>query len=77
LKVNIHDHQVYIPTAEDVLITKIRWSKQGGRAKDIEDAMNVAQVQRDQINWQYVDRWCREHGTCERLEELKSSVGLT
>ena len=61
-------------TPEDVIITKLRWSKQGKRSKDIDDVRNVIAVQQDRIDWTYVNRWCDEHGTRELLERVKSSI---
>ncbi|HWL95448.1 MAG TPA: hypothetical protein VNT79_18160 [Phycisphaerae bacterium] len=65
---------IWLPTAEDVIITKLHWSKQGRRKKDIDDVLNVISVQRDRIDWPYVHRWCDEHGTRELLESVKASI---
>lgn len=65
---------VHVPTAEDVIITKLRWSKQGKRAKDLEDARNVMAVQLDRLDWPYVERWCTEHETLDLLERLRSEI---
>lgn len=48
-----------IPTAEDVVIQKLRW----GHDKDIADARMVVLVQRDSLDWPYIRRWTDEHGT--------------
>ena len=55
--------EVFLPTVEDVVITKLRWSLAGGRQKDIEDVVNVIAVQGDRIDWDYADPWCDRHGT--------------
>jgi len=60
----------WIPTAEDVVIQKVRW----GRLKDLDDALNVLAVQGDALDFAYIESWCREHGTLERLNDLRRSV---
>jgi hypothetical protein len=70
----ILDREAFIPTPEDVLITKLRWSRRGKRAKDIEDVRNVISVQASRLDWEYVHKWCREHGTRDLLDELRRSI---
>ena len=65
---------VYLPTVEDVIVTKLRWSLAGERGKDAEDVAHVIAVQGDAINWDYVHRWCNEHGTRKRLDEIRASI---
>jgi hypothetical protein len=66
--------QVSLPTAEDVIITKLRWSRGGKRAKDVDDARNVMAVQGARIDWDYVASWCDRHGTRDLLESIRSSI---
>ena len=60
----------WIPTAEDVVIQKVRW----GRHKDLDDALNVLAVQGDALDFAYIEKWCDTHGTRARLEELRRSI---
>lgn len=39
----------WLPTVEDVIITKLRWASIGGRAKDRDDVRDVVAVQQDAI----------------------------
>jgi hypothetical protein len=62
---------MWIPTAEDVLVQKLRWA----RAKDLDDARDVLLVQgSDSLDMGYVRRWCREHGSEERLDEILAKL---
>ncbi|MFQ5806650.1 MAG: hypothetical protein ACE5I3_09390 [Phycisphaerae bacterium] len=70
----VWNRDVYHPTAEDVIITKLRWSRQGKRTKDTDDVRNVIAVQGDRIDWDYVYRWCDQHGTRELLDEIRRST---
>lgn len=64
----------FYPTAEDVIVGKLRWFKQIHRAKDREDTTKVMRSQWRALDWLYVERWCREHGTLDLLNEIKAEV---
>lgn len=63
-----------LPTAEDVIVTKLRWSLLGKRNKDMEDVRSVISVQRDTIDWDYVYLWCDRHGTRHLLDDIRRSL---
>jgi len=73
-RVTLLGRETYVPTVEDVIVTKLRWSRQGRRAKDLDDARNVMAVQRDRIDWAYVNHWCEQHDTLALLERLRTEV---
>lgn len=59
------NRETWLPTAEDVVVQKLRW----GRNKDLDDARDVLAVQDPAtLDMDYIRRWCREHGTTDRLE---------
>ena len=66
--------KTFVPTAEDVVLQKLRWYKRGKRPKDIQDAENVMEVQAGHLDLAYIRKWCEEHGTRELFEELLRSV---
>lgn len=66
--------QVWIPTAEDVIVTKLHWALLGRRSKDREDVRDVIAVQADRIDWDYVHHWCDQHGTRPLLDEIRASI---
>jgi len=35
---------------------------------------DVMSVQRDKLDWGYIGKWCREHGTLALMEEIRRSV---
>lgn len=61
---------VFIPTPEDLVVTKLRWSQGGRRNKDIDDVRNVLAVQQGRLDLAYIRHWCDQHGTREILETL-------
>jgi hypothetical protein len=76
IRVDTMDRSVWIASLEDMIVTKLRWSQHAGREKDISDARNLIGVQRDQVDWPYVEVWCDRHGTRELLNRLRQETGL-
>jgi hypothetical protein len=73
-RVSALGRQVWMPTAEDVIVTKLHWALLGNRPKDREDIQGVIAVQGDRIDWDYVYHWCDQHGTRELLDEIRRSI---
>jgi hypothetical protein len=66
---------VFLPTAEDVIIQKLRWSRGAKRAKDFADVVAVMQVQGpNALDWAYIEDWCGKHETLDLLSEAKSEA---
>ena len=63
---------VSFPTAEDVIIWKLRWA----RPKDLDDVRNVILVQEREasLDWPYIRNWSAKHGTTARLDEILASL---
>ena len=69
-RVEVAGREVYFPTAEDVIIWKLRWR----RSKDRDDVRGVIGVQGDRLAWPYIEGWCERHGTRALLEEIRRTV---
>ena len=61
---------VWLPTPEDVVVQKLRW----GRAKDLSDVEDVLFVSGAQMDFVYIEKWCTEHGTLDRLEAIRAKL---
>ncbi|MEY3456902.1 MAG: hypothetical protein RL215_59 [Planctomycetota bacterium] len=64
--------EVVIPTAEDVVLQKLRWQ----RDKDLADVRVVMAIQAHALDWSYINRWAAEHGTVELLHQARTDVGV-
>jgi len=61
----------WLPTPEDVVVQKLRW----GRNKDLDDARDVLAVQGPEtLDMTYIQRWCAEHGTLDRLQAALDGI---
>jgi hypothetical protein len=73
-QVQMFGRPVYIATAEDMIVTKLRWARDAGRSKDRDDVRNIVAVRGRALDWAYVERWASEHGTLALLEAIRQSV---
>jgi hypothetical protein len=71
---NIFGHDVFLPTAEDVIITKLHWATLVHRKKDLADVAAVIAVQRDSLDWNYIHHWTALHGSRDLLDEIRRSI---
>ena len=63
--------ETWLPTPEDVIVQKLRW----GRSKDLDDARDVLAVQGPEtLDMNYIEHWCRLHGTLPRLHEALAGI---
>ena len=68
-EVQVFDQSVWLPTPEDVVITKLRWL----RPKDEEDVRNVLAAQAERLDWSYIQHWCQQHETTTALQRLRNA----
>jgi hypothetical protein len=68
------DRETWLPTVEDVVITKLRWADRAGRLKDRNDVQTIINVRGKSIDWDYVNSWADRHGTRALLDEIRKSI---
>ncbi len=74
-KLTLLGREAWLPTAEDVIIQKLRWSRGAKRAKDFADVVAVMQVQGPaRLDWSYIEEWCGKHETLDLLAEAKAEA---
>jgi len=70
MKLGGTQQDVWLPTAEDVIIQKLRWQ----RRKDLDDIVGILAVSGATLDWNYLAGWVNQHGTEKLLNELRTSV---
>lgn len=71
LAFHFNGHPSFVLTAEDVIISKLRWA----RPKDLEDIRDVLAVKEpDALDWSYLRHWTAIHGTRSKLDEIRASI---
>jgi hypothetical protein len=67
------DVVAWMPMAEDVIVQKLRWAKDGKRSKDFGDVVAILSVQTE-IDFDYITQWCNQHGTLEILAKARAEA---
>lgn len=62
--------KIWLLSPEDVIVSKLRWA----RNKDEDDIRNVMTVQGSNLDWNYIENWCRKHGTLALMDKIRRSV---
>jgi hypothetical protein len=74
VEVMVLDRRAWLPTAEDVIVTKLNWYHIDRRGKDLDDVRGILAVQGDRLDWAYLEAWCDRHGSREHLESLRRAL---
>lgn len=73
-RVRVLDRVAFVASAEDMIVTKLRWADEAHRQKDREDIRNMLAVRGTELDWMYLQRWSTEHRTSALLEEIRGSI---
>jgi len=69
-RLKFENGSAWVPSAEDVVVTKLRWFKHANRSKDFDDIRNIIATLADQLDWGYIHSWCDRHETRPQLDEI-------
>jgi hypothetical protein len=73
-RVDFEGRRAWLPSAEDVVITKLRWSRGGRRAKDVEDVTKILAVRGASLDHAYIRQWADRHGTRELFDRMLAAA---
>jgi len=74
IRVELLGMTAFVATAEDMIVTKLRWCLEAGRLKDRDDVRNILAVQGEGLDWPYLTQWAARHGTESLLDEIRASL---
>jgi len=66
----VGDDLVSVIAPEDLILSKLRWSRQGGSLRQVEDARRVFELQKERLDRAYLKRWAGELGIQDLLEQI-------
>jgi hypothetical protein len=72
--VSLLGRRAHVATAEDMVVTKLRWAGAANRGKDRDDIRNILAVRGPDLDWDYIDGWTREHDTTALLTTIRESI---
>jgi hypothetical protein len=65
-QIDIAGALVYVASAEDVLVAKLRWAKFGLSERQLQDAAGIVTTQGSNLDVKYVEHWVRELGLADQ-----------
>lgn len=69
----IFGRKIPVIAPEDLILAKLCWAKQGGSARQIEDAAGVYLMQLDRLDRTYLTRWATVLSVADLLERIASA----
>lgn len=66
--------EVYLASAEDVAISKLKWSSES--EKQQRDVLAILKVQQDNLDYTYLHSWAERFGVLSVLEALEVAAGV-
>lgn len=58
--VDLQGVSLFVPSAEDIVIAKLEWSKLAQSQRQLEDVAAILRVQRESMDQSYLEKWIRE-----------------
>jgi hypothetical protein len=74
VRVRIMDRAVEMATPEDVILSKLEWSKLGASERQFADALQVARTQGKSLDLPYLEKWSKELGVADFWDQIKKMV---
>lgn len=74
-KIEILDISVYAATPEDVLLAKLEWAKLGESERQIRDAAGIIEIQGENLDNAYVERWAAALDIEDQLHAARAKAG--
>jgi hypothetical protein len=74
IRVIILDSTLEMATPEDVILSKLEWSKLGSSERQWTDALHVAKIQGKQLDLAYIEKWARELGVDDLWMRIREVV---
>jgi len=68
---------LFVASAEDVVISKLEWSKLAQSQRQIEDAAGILKIRGDSLDRWYLDKWVRELGLTKEWNEARGIARIS
>jgi hypothetical protein len=77
MAINLAGIDLFAATPEDVIVSKLEWSKLGQSQRHIDDAAGVLRMRGDSLDRSYVEKWIAELGLVQEWECARASSGIS
>ncbi|HEV3343601.1 MAG TPA: hypothetical protein VG125_24730 [Pirellulales bacterium] len=71
---NVLGRAVWLPTAEDVIVTKVKWALNRASTKDRDDVRGIIAQLSEGLDWTYIYSWADRHGTRQLIDKIRGEI---
>ena len=64
-------------TAEDLILAKLDWARMGESMRQIQDVAGVLKVQKNNLDFEYIEKWVNELGLDAEWSRARELAGLS
>jgi hypothetical protein len=76
-KVNLHDVPIFVASAEDIVISKLEWSKLAQSRRHIEDVAGILRARWKLLDRPYLEKWIDELGLSQQWNDARTAAGIS
>jgi hypothetical protein len=74
--VNLQDLPIFVASAEDIIVSKLEWSKLAQSWRHIEDVAGMLRMRWESLDRSYLEKWIDELDLKEQWKDARSAAGL-
>ena len=71
---DIYGAEVFFISPEDLILSKLIWSKESYSQKQLEDIKSVIKNNKIKLDFEYIKNWAENHGTIDVLENIIKEI---
>ncbi len=71
-----HGAERWISSPEDVILSKLEWSKMGNSERQLNDALAIVKTQREKLDVPYLTEWAKQLHVEDMLNDLLKLAGM-
>jgi hypothetical protein len=75
-RIELQNLALFVATAEDVIVSKLEWSKLAQSHRQIEDVAGILRMRWESLDHSYLEKWIRELGLKTEWEDARRAAGI-
>jgi hypothetical protein len=76
-RLSLHGISLSVASAEDVIVSKLEWSKLSQSQRQTEDAAGILKIQRSSLNRPYLERWIHKLGLEKEWKDALRAANIS
>lgn len=75
--VDLEGIRIFVASAEDIVIAKLEWAKQGKSQRQIDDVATILRIRGDALDHSYMDKWISTLEVREQWKAARLAAGMS